>query len=169
MIQKVILCYHSERQEASQQVSDCDCHLCDSLSQWTVCDSIIKCSVDLSLDFHRVDPNDLSAIFKWVSTKALLFDFFCLWTCFRLEGSIHTCQRLDFPRTGQPLNSSNSTCETTADTKSRKCRCCPVINALQLPPVDTSLSSPMSILKKMTRRTIEMRMREVIPTDQGGG
>ena len=30
-------------------------------------DGIIKRSVDLSLDFRKVDPDDLSAIFKWVS------------------------------------------------------------------------------------------------------
>ena len=60
-----------------KQVSDCDHHLCDSLLQQTVHDSIIKRSVDLSLNFCRVDSDDLSAIFKWVSTKALLF-VFCL-------------------------------------------------------------------------------------------
>ena len=52
----------------SSQLSDCDCDL-----QWTVHNSIIKCSIDLSLDFCKVDPNDLSAIFKWVSTETLLF------------------------------------------------------------------------------------------------
>ena len=50
----------------SSQWSDCDYDL-----QRTVCNSIIKCSIDLSLDFCKVDPDDLSAIFKWVSTKTL--------------------------------------------------------------------------------------------------
>ena len=39
----------------------------------SVQNSIIKRSIDLLLDFRKVDPDDLSAIFKWVSTKTLLF------------------------------------------------------------------------------------------------
>ena len=71
----------------------CDCHHCDSLSWQTVCDSIIKSSIDLSLNFQNVDLNDLSAIFKMVSTKAspCFYLFFGSQNCCRLRRCIHTC------------------------------------------------------------------------------
>lgn len=48
---------------------------CDFLLQRSVRNSIIKRSIDLSLDFRKVDPDDLSAIFKWVSFKPLFVCF----------------------------------------------------------------------------------------------
>jgi hypothetical protein len=50
-------------------------HFCYFLFQRSVRNSIIKRSIDLTLDFRKVDPDDLSAIFKSVSTKTFLFVF----------------------------------------------------------------------------------------------
>jgi hypothetical protein len=68
-----------------------------ALLQRSVRNGIIKRSIDISLDFRKVDPDDLSAIFKWVSTKTFFFFFFAHRTALdsqdaslHVEGSIST-------------------------------------------------------------------------------
>jgi hypothetical protein len=60
------------------------------LLQQSVCNSVIKRSIDLFLDFCKVDTDDLSTIFKWVSTKTLLF------VCFFAHGTALDSQDASF-------------------------------------------------------------------------
>jgi hypothetical protein len=66
--------------------------------QRSVRNSIIKRSIDLSLDFRKVDPDDLSAIFKWVSIKTLLFVFFLLTELLKIRKTHPYMSKARFPQ-----------------------------------------------------------------------